>query len=67
MAVQTLAPTGGYPDSEWDFAAISFRADGDERPRLATATLPLTEGCDQCHAAAGALAAALEALLAEAQ
>ncbi|HMJ33975.1 MAG TPA: ThiF family adenylyltransferase [Baekduia sp.] len=55
MAVGTLAPAGGYPDADWDYAAVSFRRrpDDAERPRMAVASLPLNPDCDACRAAAG--------------
>ena len=58
LAVQTLSPDGGYPDSDFDHLAASFRrGSGDDFPRLATESLPPREECQQCQSAAGALVA----------
>ena len=55
LAVQTLEPKGGYPDSTWDHAVINFRrAPNDhEAPRFAAEVLAPREECETCGASAG--------------
>jgi hypothetical protein len=57
LAISTLAPSGGYPDTAYDYLALSFRQPvGAEPPRVVTAGLPPDEECDECRAAAGSIA-----------
>jgi len=60
LVVQTLLADGdgGYPDSPWDHAALSFRRSPTDalHPRFATEELPPTESCSQCSHAAGSIA-----------
>jgi hypothetical protein len=54
LVVQTLEPEGGYPDSDWDHAILSFRATvGDDRPRFFGQRLQPREGCDRCRTSVG--------------
>lgn len=55
LTVQTLLRGDGYPDAEWDHAAISFRRSPGDRvyPRFAAERLTPTEGCPQCSSAVG--------------
>jgi hypothetical protein len=55
LAIGTLRLPGGYPDADFDYAAISFRRaiDDPEFPRFATSSLPVIQGCEQCQVAAG--------------
>ncbi len=57
LAVQTLLEGDGYPDSNWDHAALSFRraTEDPERPRFATESLSPSASCETCQAAAGLL------------
>ena len=56
LAVQTLVPAGGYPDAEWDHAALSFRRapDDAEMPRFQAEVLIPRDDCEQCQTFAGA-------------
>jgi molybdopterin/thiamine biosynthesis adenylyltransferase len=55
VAVQTVAPAGGYPDAGWDHAALSFRRcpDDSEMPRFQAEVLVPREECERCQAYAG--------------
>ena len=55
LAVQTLAPAGGYPDADWDHAALSFRRapDDAEVPRFQAEALAPRDDCEQCQTSAG--------------
>jgi molybdopterin/thiamine biosynthesis adenylyltransferase len=55
LVVSTLAPSGGYPDSEFDHVALSFRRapDDAEYPRFATERLQPRPHCKRCQAPAG--------------
>jgi molybdopterin/thiamine biosynthesis adenylyltransferase len=55
LAVQTILRDERYPDSSWDYAAVSFRGgtEGQQAPRVATKRLSSREGCVRCDPAAG--------------
>jgi hypothetical protein len=55
LAVQTLGPEGGYPDSSWDHAVLNFRRSpiDTEHPRFAAEQLEPREECERCRASAG--------------
>jgi len=59
LAVQTLQPKGGYPESTWDHAALSFRRppDDPDYPRFTAEALGPKKECDQCRVAAGVMSA----------
>jgi hypothetical protein len=55
LAVGTLEPGGGYPDSQWDYAALSFRRAPDDAdcPRIATVSLEPDHECATCRRLVG--------------
>lgn len=59
LVVQTLEPEGGYPDADWDHAAVNFRRgpDDEAHPRFAAEKLERRGGCERCTIAVGSTAA----------
>lgn len=59
LTVQTILSGDGYPDAQWDHAAMSFRREPSDplHPRFGVETLAPTKGCRQCLSAAGSIAA----------
>jgi len=57
LAVQTLQPAGGYPDSTWDHAVLNFRREADdlEVPRVITESLAGGGDCESCRVAVGSV------------
>jgi molybdopterin/thiamine biosynthesis adenylyltransferase len=55
LTVQTLAPSGGYPECDWDHAVLNFRGapQDPKAPRFAVEVLAPQEDCEQCRASAG--------------
>jgi len=55
LAIQTLTPSGGYPDCEWDHAVLNFRSKpgNPDAPRFAAEALQTQEECEQCKASVG--------------
>jgi hypothetical protein len=55
LTVQTLAPSGGYPECDWDHAVLNFRGapQDSNAPRFAVEVLAPQENCEQCRANAG--------------
>lgn len=55
LAVQTMLGGEGYPDSPWDYLAMSFRRLAGDLgfPRIATLPLVPTPGCERCNPSAG--------------
>jgi molybdopterin/thiamine biosynthesis adenylyltransferase len=55
LGIGALKPAGGYQDSDWDYAALSFRrAPNDpQQPRMAVAALTPNEECVLCGPGAG--------------
>jgi molybdopterin/thiamine biosynthesis adenylyltransferase len=58
MAAQTLRPTGGYPDSEWNHAVLNFRRhpEDPDHPRMRVHALPPVSDCESCAARVGSSA-----------
>jgi molybdopterin/thiamine biosynthesis adenylyltransferase len=59
LAIQTLGPEGGYPDSPWDHAVLNFRRSptDTEHPRFAVERLEPQKECKRCQASVGSEAA----------
>ncbi len=69
LSVQTMQPDGGYPDSPWDHAALSFRqsTNDPERARFMTERLEPISDCPTLSDACWCDRRAVDDLLAEAR